>query len=79
MIDDTIGDNARMTIRELSPREALQRQQAGALLLDVRETFEHATGMAQGAVPLPRGEVPQHIADIAPDHAAEILTICAHG
>jgi len=79
LIDDTIGDNARMTIRELSPREALQRQQAGALLLDVRETFEHATGMAQGAVPLPRGEVPQHIADIAPDHAAEILTICAHG
>ena len=29
MIDDAIGDNARMTIRELSPREALQRQQAG--------------------------------------------------
>lgn len=72
-------DNARMTIREISPREALQRQQAGALLLDVRETFEHATGMATGAVPLPRGELARRIADLAPDHAAEILTICAHG
>ena len=68
-----------MSIRELSPREALQRQQAGALLLDVRETFEHATGMAAGAVPLPRGEVAGRAAEVAPEPDAEILTICAHG
>src|SRR5690348_15918229 len=68
-----------MTIRGLSPRDALHRQQAGTLTLGVRETFENAMGMAQGAVTLPRGEVPQHSADIAPDHGAEILTICAHG
>ncbi|TAM97281.1 MAG: molybdopterin-synthase adenylyltransferase MoeB [Rhodanobacteraceae bacterium] len=68
-----------MTIREISPSEALQRQQAGALLLDVRETFEHATGMATGAVPLPRGELEHRIAKVAPDPATEILTICAHG
>src|SRR6185437_4193876 len=74
-----IRNNARMNLRELSPREALQRQQAGALLLDVREPFEHATGMAQGALPLPRGELAQRIAGIAPDPDAEILTICAHG
>ncbi len=72
-------DNTRMTLHEISPREARQRQQAGALLLDVRETFEHATGMAAGAVPLPRGEIPQRIAAVAADHNAEILTICAHG
>ena len=68
-----------MSIRELSPREALQRQQAGALLLDVRETFEHATGMAAGAVPLPRGEVAGRAAEVAPEPDAEILTICALG
>ena len=68
-----------MSIRELSPREALQRQQVGALLLDVRETFEHATGMAVGAVPLPRGEIAQHMDEIAPDRSAEIMAICAHG
>ena len=74
-----IHDNARMNLREISPREALQRQQTGALLLDVREAFEHATGMARDAVPLPRGELAQRIEEIAPDRVAEILIICAHG
>jgi len=68
-----------MILREISPREALQRQRAGALLLDVRESFEHATGMAAGAIALPRGEIAQRIAKIAPDRDTEILTICAHG
>ncbi|HET6914155.1 MAG TPA: molybdopterin-synthase adenylyltransferase MoeB [Rhodanobacteraceae bacterium] len=68
-----------MTLREISPREALERQRAGALLLDVREPFEHATGMAAGAIPLPRAQVAQRIAQIASDRNAEILTICAHG
>ena len=68
-----------MTIREISPREALERQHAGALLLDVREPFEHATGMAAGAIALPRAQVAQRIAQVAPDHDAEILTLCAHG
>ena len=68
-----------MTFREISPGEALQRQKAGALLLDVREPFEHAAGMPDRAIPLPRGEVAQRIADVAPDASAEILTICAHG
>ena len=68
-----------MTVREISPREALQRLQSGALLLDVRETVEHATGMAEGAVPLPRGEVAGRVREVAPDPDAEILTICAHG
>ena len=72
-------DNAGMTIPEISPGEALQRQRAGALLLDVRESFEHATGMASGAIPLPRGDIAQRIADVAPDRDADILTICAHG
>ncbi|HJP99277.1 MAG TPA: molybdopterin-synthase adenylyltransferase MoeB [Rhodanobacteraceae bacterium] len=68
-----------MNPREISPREALQRQRAGALLLDVRETFEHATGLPENATPLPRGDIAQHIAEVAPDASAEILTICAHG
>lgn len=68
-----------MSIREISPQEALQRQQVGALLLDVREGYEQATGMAAGAVALPLGEVAQRISDVAPDKACEILAICAHG
>ncbi len=72
------GDNGAM-IREIPPREALQRQRAGALLIDVREPYEHAAGMAAGAIPLPRAQVAQRIAQVAPDRNAEILTICAHG
>lgn len=72
-------DNAFMTLREITPREALSRQHQGALLLDVREPWEHATGMAQGAIALPRAQVAQRIGQIVPDRDTEILTICAHG
>ena len=66
-------------IREISPRDALQRQRAGAVLIDVREPYEHAAGMAVGAIALPRAQVAQRIAQVVPDRSAEILTICAHG
>jgi rhodanese-related sulfurtransferase len=68
-----------MSIHEISPREARQRQQSGALLLDVREAYEQAAGMAEGAIALPLGEVLQRIGDVVPDRAHEILAICAHG
>ena len=68
-----------MTIREITPHEALQRQRAGAVLLDVREPYEHAAGMAAGAIALPRAQVPQRISQVAPNRSTEILAICAHG
>jgi rhodanese-related sulfurtransferase len=68
-----------MTIREISPRQALEHQRAGAVLLDVREPYEQAVGMAEGAVALPLGEVLQRIDAVVPDRACEILAICAHG
>lgn len=74
-----IGDNAPMALREITPDEALRRQRAGAILIDVRETYEHAAGMAAGAIALPRAQVAQGIAQIVPDRDAEILAICAHG
>jgi sulfur-carrier protein adenylyltransferase/sulfurtransferase len=74
-----LRDNAPMALREITPNEALQRRLAGAILVDVRESYEHAAGMAEGAIALPRAQVAQGIAQIAPDRNAEILTICAHG
>lgn len=68
-----------MSIHEIAPTDAHLQQQRGALLLDVREPFEQATGMAAGAVALPLGEVSARIAKIVPDHARAILAICAHG
>ena len=68
-----------MIIREVTPQEALQRKHAGAVLLDVREPYEQAAGMSEGAVALPLGEVLQRIGAVVPDRACEILAICAHG
>ena len=36
-------------IPEPAPQDARDRQRRGALLIDVREPHEHATGMAEGA------------------------------
>ena len=41
-------DNAGMSPQHISPAEAQRRQRAGAVLIDVRETHERATGQAEG-------------------------------
>ncbi|MGA8278522.1 MAG: molybdopterin-synthase adenylyltransferase MoeB [Rhodanobacteraceae bacterium] len=64
---------------EVDPAEALTRQRAGALLIDVREDTEHAAGMPLDAVGLARGMLEQRIADVAPNREREILTLCASG
>ena len=68
-----------MDIAELDPAEALARQRAGALLLDVRDDDERAAGMPLGAIGLARGLIEQRIEDIAPDRQREIVAICASG
>ncbi|MET0226807.1 MAG: molybdopterin-synthase adenylyltransferase MoeB [Dokdonella sp.] len=64
---------------EIEPSDALVRQRAGALLLDVREDDERAAGIAAGAVGLARGLLEQRIGEIAPEREREILAICASG
>jgi sulfur-carrier protein adenylyltransferase/sulfurtransferase len=66
-------------IPEIDPRQARARQQADALLIDVREDDERAGGLPGGAVGLARGELAARIREIAPDTRREILTICASG
>ncbi len=67
------------TMAEIEPVEALSRQRAGALLLDVREDDERAAGMAAGATGLARGQIESRISEIAPDRQGEILAICGSG
>ena len=68
-----------MTVRELFPAEALDRQRDGALLIDVREAHERAGGMAAGARGIAMGalfaDAPAHL----PDREAAILLICQSG
>jgi molybdopterin/thiamine biosynthesis adenylyltransferase/rhodanese-related sulfurtransferase len=66
-------------IAEIDPAEALSRQRAGALLLDVREDDERAAGMAVGSIGLARDLIAQRIHEIALDSRREILAICNSG
>lgn len=77
--DVTAGSPSRHTPAEVDPREALARQAAGALLLDVREEAECAVGAPRGARCVPHAGIAACIAAIETDVDREILTLCASG
>lgn len=60
-------------------REAHQRQQAGALMLDVREAHEWAEGSPSGAIKLARSQLEFEVERAVPDVDQEILLLCAAG
>jgi molybdopterin/thiamine biosynthesis adenylyltransferase/rhodanese-related sulfurtransferase len=68
-----------MAIERISPADALRRQQAGAILIDVREDDERAAGKPAGAIGVPLGEILDRIATIVPQLDAPLLLSCAHG
>ena len=68
-----------MTIPEITPYEALDRQRHGAVLIDVRETHERALGMAEGARGIAMGALISSAAEHLPDSAVEVLLICQSG
>ena len=68
-----------MGIRELPPAEALERLQAGALLIDVRAEHERALGMATGARGVVREQLERDPAASIPDPYTEVLLICQSG
>jgi molybdopterin/thiamine biosynthesis adenylyltransferase/rhodanese-related sulfurtransferase len=68
-----------MTIRELTPVEALSRLRAGALLIDVRAEHERVLGMAEGALGMLREQLEATPADAIPDPGTEVLLICQSG
>jgi molybdopterin/thiamine biosynthesis adenylyltransferase/rhodanese-related sulfurtransferase len=68
-----------MSVRELSPEQALARLRAGALLIDVRAEHERALGMAEGARGIERMQLESHPQTYLPDRDAEILLICQGG
>lgn len=68
-----------MPIPELRPDEVPARQRDGALLVDVREAHERATGMAEGALSIAMGELVYAPASHLPSPDAAILLICQSG
>jgi molybdopterin/thiamine biosynthesis adenylyltransferase/rhodanese-related sulfurtransferase len=68
-----------MSVPQISPREARQLAEHGATLVDVREAHEHAQGMAEGAVAIPRAELERDPDRHFPDRSRPILLICQAG
>lgn len=69
----------RQRVPEVAPAEALRRQAQGALLIDVRDDNERASGSPLGALALSRGFLELRIESQAPDREREILTLCGSG
>lgn len=68
-----------MKVPEISPREAHQRLEQGATLVDVRDEGERALGMAQGARGIARAELEDDPALHFPDRDTDLLLICQSG
>ena len=68
-----------MAIEILAPAAARERQLAGAILVDVRESHERAMGMAEGAVGVARSDLEAGPATTLPDRDADVLLICELG
>ena len=68
-----------MTIERLSPAEALHRQAAGAVMVDVREPHEQAAGHPAAALCIPRSRLEAAPRAALPDTGADIVLICQLG
>jgi molybdopterin/thiamine biosynthesis adenylyltransferase/rhodanese-related sulfurtransferase len=72
-------DSTTPAVREVSADEAVELARGGYRVIDVREQSEWDAGHVGGATLLPMREVPDRIAEVAPDRDAPILLHCASG
>lgn len=68
-----------MTVERISPAEALRRQSAGAVVVDVREPHEHALGHPASALCLARTRLEASPRDALPDTDSDVVLICQMG
>ena len=69
--------DAGATADRVSLEEARTEHESGrALLIDIREPDEHATGVASGARLLPMSQLARRIAEVPNDPSQPVLLIC---
>jgi sulfur-carrier protein adenylyltransferase/sulfurtransferase len=66
-------------ITEVDPAEVRDRLAHGAVVVDVREAEEWATGHLPGAVHVPRSSLESRIEGAAPDRSVPVVLYCASG
>ena len=64
-------------VPEVTPQQATELVEAGALLLDVREPDEWTSGHAPGAVHIPMREMPNRVSEL--DSGRRTVAICRSG
>ncbi len=62
-----------------TPAQALAMMDEGAILIDVRESDEHALGLPINAVPVPRAKLEQNAAEHIRNLDDKVLLICGSG
>jgi rhodanese-related sulfurtransferase len=71
---------AKQHVTEISPEEARKEaEEAGAVLIDVREESDWSDGHAKGAKHLSRGVIELEIEDEIPDVKKPIICYCGGG
>jgi rhodanese-related sulfurtransferase len=65
------------TVSVITPDKAQDRQQAGALIIDVRELDEWREGHIPGALHIPLGSLSAHVNEI--DRNSEVIVVCRSG
>jgi sulfur-carrier protein adenylyltransferase/sulfurtransferase len=66
-------------IDEVDPAAVHQQMNNGAVIVDVRETEEFATGHLPGAKHVPRGYLESRIEGAVPDRSQHVILYCASG
>src|SRR5574338_1608497 len=74
-----VTDDARSRVKEVTVLQSLERLDAGATLIDVREDNEWDKGHAKDAIHLGRGVIERDIVSKFPDKSAELILYCGGG
>ena len=74
-----VVEDAKTRIREVTVAETLERTEAGAVLIDVREDNEWQTGHATDAIHLGRGVIERDIVGQISNKDKEIVLYCGGG
>jgi sulfur-carrier protein adenylyltransferase/sulfurtransferase len=69
----------RSAVEEVSPAEAIQEVEDGAVLVDTREPHERQISRIEGSTLIRPAEVVERIGEVAPDRGQRVLLYCASG
>lgn len=76
---ETLVNDAKQRVREVSVAETMDRVKSGAKLIDVREESEWAASHARDATHIGKGVIERDIEKAVPDKNAELILYCGGG